>query len=504
MFNKVLVANRGEIAVRVMRALAEMGIRSVAVYSEADRDAYHVQFAEQAYAIGPAESSKSYLNMDPILEAARRSGSQAVHPGYGFLAENPGFAEACEQMGLAFIGPTPDAIETMGSKTGARKKMLSAGVPVIPGHDEPLVSEEEALAIARELGYPVLFKAVAGGGGKGMRVVHEDSEVPAALRATRGESLSAFGSAEIYMEKYITEPRHVEIQILADRQGHAIHLGERECSIQRRYQKLVEESPSVAVDPDLRMRMGETAVRAAGAVGYRNAGTVEFILGADGKFYFLEMNTRLQVEHPVTEMVTGVDLVKEQIRIAAGEPLRIQQADVAPNGWAIECRVYAEDPARQFMPSVGAVRWLRTPEGPGVRIDSGIAQGSEVSLYYDPMISKLVTWGGHRDEAIARMRRALEEYVISGVQTTIPFHRWVMGHPRFQSGKFHTGFIDESFRAAEALALSDDDRTAAVIAAALKYHDNQFPESRERSGRLTSGWKVAGRCQLQTRRVGRL
>jgi acetyl-CoA carboxylase biotin carboxylase subunit len=501
MFNKVLVANRGEIAIRVMRALGEMGIRAVAVYSEADRQAHHLRFADEAYPIGPAESTKSYLNVERILDTARRSGCQAVHPGYGFLAENAGFAAACADLGVTFIGPPPDAIEAMGSKTAARKKMMSAGVPVIPGHDAPLASEEEAMAVARGLGYPILLKAVAGGGGKGMRVVRNDGEVPSALRATRGEALSAFGSAEIYMEKYITEPRHVEIQVLA---GRTIHLGERECSIQRRYQKLIEESPSVAVDSDLRRRMGETAVRAAEAVGYRNAGTVEFILGPGGQFHFLEMNTRLQVEHPVTEMVTGVDLVKEQIRIAAGEPLSILQENIAPAGWAIECRIYAEDPAGQFMPSVGTIRRLQTPEGPGVRVDSGVTQGSEVSLYYDPMISKLVAWGRDRAEAIDRMSRALDEYRISGVRTTIPFHRWVMGHPRFRSGRFHTGFIDESFSPEEALALSEEDRRAAVIAAALAWHASQFPKSRERSARTGSAWKIAGRCHLQGRRAGRL
>jgi len=475
----------------------------VAVYSEADRAAYHVHLADEAYPIGPPESTESYLHIDRVLEAARRAGCQAIHPGYGFLAENARFAQACEDAGVAFIGPTAQAIDAMGSKTAARRRMTDAGVPVIPGHDTPLTSEEETLAVARGLGYPVLLKAVAGGGGKGMRIVNADGEVPAALRATRGEALSAFGSPEIYMEKYITEPRHVEIQVLADSEGRTVHLGERECSIQRRYQKLVEEAPSVAVDADLRQRMGETAVRAARAVGYRNAGTVEFILAPDGKFYFLEMNTRLQVEHPATELVTGIDLVKEQIRIAAGEPLSIRQEDISVDGWAIECRIYAEDPANQFLPSVGRIRWLRNPHGPGVRVESGVVQGSEISLYYDPLISKLVVWGRDRNEAVDRMRRALDEYVIGGVRTTIPFHRWLMDHPRFQSGRFHTGFIDECFSPEEALQVGGDRLRAALIAAALAHHERPGAGAPPAPRPAKSGWKMAGRYQMLTRKAGR-
>ncbi len=504
MFRKVLIANRGEIAIRIMRALREMDIRSVAVFSEADRSAHHVHMADEAYLIGASESSKSYLDVERVIDAATKSGADAIHPGYGFLAENAGFARTCKEAGLVFIGPPPEAIETMGNKTAARKMMLAAGVPVIPGYDEPLASEEAALSVARSLGYPVLLKAVAGGGGKGMRVVREDSEVPAALRATRGEALSAFGSTEIYMEKYITDPRHVEIQILADHHGRVVHLGERECSIQRRYQKLIEESPSVAVDPDLRNRMGQTAVRAAQAARYCNAGTVEFILGADGNFHFLEMNTRLQVEHPVTEMVTGVDLVKEQIRISAGEHLSIHQGDIQPRGWSIECRIYAEDPANGFMPSIGTVEWLRNPEGPGVRVESGIIPGSEVSLYYDPLISKLVVWGKDREEALNRMSRALDEYVVAGIRTTAPFHRWVMDHPRFRSGDFHTGFIDECYSSEEALALGEEFREAAVIAAVLAYRDNQYPKREAPPRGPVSGWKFAGRYQIRSQRTGRL
>ncbi|HLA14856.1 MAG TPA: acetyl-CoA carboxylase biotin carboxylase subunit, partial [Gemmatimonadaceae bacterium] len=407
MFSKVLIANRGEIAVRVIRACHELGVRTVAVYSEADARSPHVREADEAVLIGPAPSSESYLRIDGILDAARSTGAEAIHPGYGFLSERESFARAVRDAGLTWIGPPPEAIAAMGSKTAARTLAVAAGVPVVPGTTKSIADAAEAAVLGEKFGYPVLLKAAAGGGGKGMRVVSAASELAGALEAARREARSAFGDDAVYLEKFITAPRHVEIQILADAHGTTLSLGERECSVQRRHQKMIEESPSVAVDPELRREMGETAVRAARAAGYVNAGTCEFLLDASGDFYFLEMNTRLQVEHPVTELVTGIDLVQWQLRIAAGERLPFQQEDISPRGWAIECRITSEDALNGFLPSTGRISHLHLPSGPGVRWDGGIESGSEVGLYYDPMLAKLIVWGENRDQAVRRMRRAL-------------------------------------------------------------------------------------------------
>ena len=463
MFKKVLIANRGEIAVRILRACGERGLRTVAVYSEADRTALHVRYADEAYCIGPAPVQESYLRIDRIIDVAKKTGADAIHPGYGFLAENAEFAHACEEAGITFIGPSPEAIRAMGDKVHARQIMQAAGVPVIPG-TEVDVRDDEAIAAAERLGYPVLIKAAAGGGGKGMRLVHRPEDLPHALAAARREAKSAFGDDRVYLEKVIENARHVEIQILADSYGNIIHLGERECSIQRRHQKLIEEAPSTAVDENLRQQMGEAAIRAAQAVNYTNAGTVEFLLAADGSFYFLEMNTRLQVEHPVTEMVTGVDIVKEQLAIAAGRRLRWRQEDIHLKGWAIECRITAEDPFNNFMPTGGTVTYLKEPTGPGVRVESSLYEGMEVSLHYDPMVAKLVVWGETRAEAILRMRRALQEYRIGGIRTIIPFHIQVMNSTQFILGSLDTRFVERfTFASPE----ETDHRRIAAIAAAL-------------------------------------
>ncbi len=441
MFQKILIANRGEIALRIIRACQERGIKTVAVYSEADRSALHVRYADEAYCIGPAPASESYLRGDVIIDTARKAGADAIHPGYGFLAENAAFAAACRDAGVTFIGPSPEAIAAMGDKVTARATVAKAGVPLIPGTPAGL-SDDELRAAAEEIGYPVLVKASAGGGGKGMRMVYHPDELMSSLAAARREALKAFGDDTVYLEKVVEGARHVEIQILADMHGNVIHLGERECSIQRRHQKLVEESPSVAVDDDLRERMGAVAVAAAKAVNYVSAGTVEFLLDKDKNFYFLEMNTRLQVEHPVTEMVTGVDIVKEMIAIADGRRLRIRQEDVEMKGWAIEARITAEDPDNNFMPSTGKIVALREPTGPGIRIESSVYVGMEVGLYYDPMIAKLIAYGENRAEAILRLRRALTEYRIAGVKTSIPFHLGLVDTPRFQWGQFDTRFLE--------------------------------------------------------------
>jgi acetyl-CoA carboxylase biotin carboxylase subunit len=475
MFEKILIANRGEIALRVMRACKEMGIATVAVYSEADRTARHVRYADEAYLIGGAVSSDSYLRQDRILEVAWKSGAEAVHPGYGFLAENPDFAEACEKAGLVFIGPPSGAMRQLGSKTEARRIMVEAGVPVIPGMQRGCDTTEEGLREAERIGYPVMLKAAAGGGGKGMRVVESAEEFASAFENARGEAASAFGDPTVYVEKKLVGPRHIEFQILADQHGNCVHLNERECSIQRRHQKLVEESPSAIMTPELRARMGEVAVKAALAAGYTNAGTVEFLVDAERNFYFLEVNARLQVEHPVTEMVTGIDLVKEQFRISAGEKLAIGQDDIRLFGSAIECRICAEDPYEDFFPSSGVVELLIEPAGPGVRLESGLREGQEVSLYYDPLVAKLICWAGTRGEAITRMRRALGEYEVYGIKTTIPFHKRVMEDVNFRLGDFDTTYVDQN-RLDDVPKRAGSDEIAAAVATLFADAEKSKPQ----------------------------
>jgi acetyl-CoA carboxylase biotin carboxylase subunit len=466
---KVLVANRGEIAVRVIRGCREQGIAAVAVYSEADREALHVQAADEAYLLGPAPAAESYLAIDKLVRVAKAAGADAVHPGYGFLAENAAFAEACAAAGLVFVGPPPSAIRAMGDKTAARRVAREMGVPTVPGTVEPLRSDDEARATAREIGYPVMLKAAMGGGGKGMRLVQREEDLVAALRMARGEAESAFGDASVYVEKAIVEPRHIEVQILADAHGRVVHLGERECSIQRRHQKLIEESPSPFVDEDLRRRLGEAAVRVARAAGYVNAGTVEFLVDADRNFYFLEVNTRLQVEHPVTELVTGIDLVRQQLRVAAGEPLDFAQDDVRWRGHAIECRLNAEDPFAGWLPSPGTITRLRPAAGPWVRDDSGVYEGAAIPRFYDTLMAKLIVWGADRGAAIARMARALEEYRVSGVKTTIPVLRRIVAHPDFAAGRLSTAFLE---RVLPSLAAGGAEHgRVALIAAALAAHE---------------------------------
>ena len=475
MFKKVLIANRGEIAVRVMRTCRELGLRTVAVYSEADRLALHVRLADEAYLIGAAPARKSYLVGESIIAVAKKSGAQAVHPGYGFLSENANFADAVAGAGLVFIGPSGAAIRKMGDKTAARKLMKQAGVPIVPGVLDPLDDAHTARRYADEIGYPVLLKAAAGGGGKGMRLVSHAEDLAAAFRTASSEAQSAFGDGRVYLEKYVEQPRHIEFQIFADQQGHAVHLGERECSIQRRHQKVIEESPSCLLDEGLRREMGEAAVAAAQSSGYLNAGTVEFIVDKHRRFYFLEMNTRLQVEHPVTEMVTGIDLVKLQLEIAAGSRLPLTQAQVQRRGHALECRIYAEDPENNFIPDIGRITHLHKPGGFGVREDSGVEEGSTIAIHYDPMIAKLITWGADRDDAIRRMCRALQEYEIGGVKTTIPFCLWVMQHEKFRRGEFDTHFVQNEFtagRLAEPPAALEQLQAAAALAAAW-HHENR-------------------------------
>ncbi|WP_227765993.1 acetyl-CoA carboxylase biotin carboxylase subunit [Zhaonella formicivorans] len=441
MFKKVLVANRGEIALRVIRACQEMDIKTVAIYSEADKNSAHVQLADEAICIGPAQSNRSYLNIPSVISAAQVTGADAIHPGYGFLAENANFAEMCATSNITFIGPPPMAMETMGSKAKARETMIKAGVPVVPGSEGIVTSEDEALQIAAQIGYPVMVKASAGGGGRGMRTAQDEAGLKQALQMAQREAEAAFGDSQVYLEKFIEEPRHIEIQILADRYGNTVYLGERDCSVQRRHQKILEEAPSLAVTPELRRKMGEVAVRAAQAVKYHSAGTIEFLLDKYGNFYFMEMNTRIQVEHPVTEMITGIDLVKEQIRIAFGEELGYRQQDIKFNGWAMECRINAEDPDHDFRPSPGTISALHIPGGFGVRVDSAVYQGYQIPPYYDSMIGKLIVWAPDREQAIKKMRRALKEFKIEGVKTTIPFHLKVLDNPYFQKGEVFTNFI---------------------------------------------------------------
>jgi pyruvate carboxylase subunit A len=439
--SKILVANRGEIAIRIMRACRELGIKSVAVYSEADKNALFAKYADEAYFIGPAQAAQSYLNIQKIVQTAVDSGAQAIHPGYGFLSENPSLAYACEQAGIKFIGPSSRVLELMGNKIFARREMRKAGVPVIPGSDDLVGNLPQGKAIAKEVGYPVIVKPCGGGGGIGMKVAACEADLEKALTDSQLMAGKAFGVADVYIEKFIPQPRHIEFQIMGDSHGNVVYLGERECSIQRRYQKLIEESPSPAITPELRKRMGEIAVKAAKWVDYESAGTIEFIF-SNGEFYFMEANTRVQVEHPVTEMVTGIDIVKEQIRIAQGYSLSFNQADIRLNGWAIECRINAEDPLADFAPSTGKLRGYRSPGGIGVRVDSGVHTRYTIPYLYDPMISKLIVWGRDRSEAIARMRRALYEYIIVGVKTNIPFHKAVMNNPRFISGDLTTSFLE--------------------------------------------------------------
>jgi len=497
---KILIANRGEIAVRIARACREMALASVAVYSDCDRAALHVRAADEAQPVGPNPPTESYLRIDRILDAARRSGADAVHPGYGFLAENHEFASAVRAAGLTFIGPSPTAIALMGSKTAARDAARRAGVPVVPGSDAPLAataSDDETAAAAARIGFPLLVKAVAGGGGKGMRTVVDPGDLLHAVRAARSEAASAFGDAAVYLEKRITRPRHIEVQLLGDEHGTVVPFVERECSIQRRHQKVVEETPSMAVPPALRAAMTDAAARIARDVGYTNAGTIEFLLDQDGSFYFLEMNTRLQVEHPVTEMVTGVDLVQWQIRIARGERLDVDPAHtLVPRGHAIECRVYAEDPDRGFLPSPGRILHIHTPGGPGIRDDSGVTTGSDVPLFYDPMMSKLVVWGDRRSDAIARLRRALGEYVVAGVSTTLPFFCWLVDEPAFVAGDFHTTFLDDLLKARNGEPFTRDApevEELAAIAAALHAHLAEQASADRPSG--PSPWKARARSE---------
>jgi len=479
LFRKVLVANRGEIAVRVVRALRELGIASVVAYSDADRGSLAVRLADEAVHVGPSPSSESYLRIDRIVEAAKRLGAEAIHPGYGFLSENAEFAEACAAAGIVFIGPRPEAIRKLGSKTAARQLAIAAGAPVVPGTERALSDWEEARAAAHSLGYPVLLKAAAGGGGKGMRRVDGESELQSALRNAASEAGRAFGNSEVYIEKLVDEPRHIEIQILGDHHGHLIHLGERECSIQRRHQKVIEECPSPFIEshPDLREKMGQAALKVARAAEYTNAGTVEFLVDGDANFYFLEVNTRLQVEHPVTELATGLDLVEWQLKIAAGERLTLKQSDVTWRGSAIECRIYAEDPDHYFLPAPGTIQHLNEPSGPGIRLDSGIFEGWTVPLEYDPLLAKLTAWGSTRGTAIRRLDRALAEYVLTGVRHNIAFFREVMADVEFREGRLSTSFIDRFFErrkpaeddpeaeAAAALVLALESRSAGLQAA---------------------------------------
>jgi len=497
MIRKILIANRGEIAVRVIRACRERGIATVAVYSEVDRLSLHVLLAEEAYCIGPAPARESYLAQEKLIEVAKRSGADAIHPGYGFLAENPQFAEQVQKAGLIFIGPPASACRLLGDKLEARRVMSQAGVPIVPGSEDAVANEAEAADWAQRIGYPVLLKAAAGGGGKGMRVVRAPAEMASAFRGAQSEALSAFGDPRIYLEKYLQAPRHIEFQILADRHGRVIHLGERECSIQRRHQKVIEESPSPFLTPPLRQQMGEMAVTVAKASGYQNAGTVEFMVDENRRFYFLEVNARLQVEHPVTEMVTGIDLVKAQIDLASGQPLGYAQDDIPIRGHAIESRIYAEDPFNDFLPSTGRVEYYRPSFGPGLREDSGLYEGTEVPVYYDPLIAKLIAWGRDRHEALERMRRALEEYRISGVRTTIPFCLWVVENDQFRRGEYTTHFVEEQFKArAEKLhAATKDHEVAAAMGAVLV----DFMAKRARKPSYVGGaihesqWKTLGR-----------
>ncbi len=504
MFNKVLIANRGEIAVRIIRACRELGMRTVAVFSEADRQALHVRLSDEAYPIGPAPSRESYLRMDKILDVAKKAKAGAIHPGYGFLAERSDFSQACEDEGITFIGPRASAIAAMGDKAIARATVLAAGVPVVPGTEgEGNLSDEELLRLAPQIGFPLLIKATAGGGGKGMREVRNLDEMPGLLNSARSEAQSAFGDGNVYLEKLVEGARHIEFQIMADLEGNTVHLGERECSLQRRHQKLLEESPSPFIDDDegFRQVMGEVAVKAAKAVNYANAGTIEFLVDKDKNFYFLEMNTRLQVEHPITEEVTGFDIVTEQLRIARGRQLGITQDQVKMKGWAIECRINAEDPYNNFMPSTGLISYLSVPTGPGVRVDTGVYAGFTISPYYDSLISKLVVRGESRAQAILRMRRALEEYRIVGVKTNIPFHQRLVEQARFIAGNFDTRFVEERFSLEKAEEGKESHPEIAAIVATLVAHQQTERAAHiiARGKRDTSNWKWVSRWERMHR-----
>jgi len=500
MFNKVLIANRGEIAVRIIRACRELEIETVALYSDADRHALHVRYADEAYHLGPPQAKESYLAIDKIIALAQKSGVDAIHPGYGFLAERADFAQACLDAGFAFIGPRPSSIAAMGDKQVARSTVAGAGVPVVPGTEgQGDLADDQLLSVAPEIGFPLLIKATAGGGGKGMREVRDLEEMPGLLNAARREAEASFGNGAVYLEKLIEGSRHIEIQVLADHHGRVIHLGERECSIQRRHQKILEEAPSpfIGDDHQLREQMGEVAVKAAQAVDYINAGTIEFLVDEEKNFYFLEMNTRLQVEHPITEAVTGIDIVKEQIKIAADQPLELTQDEIHMQGWAMECRINAEDPFRNFMPSTGVVSQILMPAGPGVRIDSGVYSGFEISTYYDALLSKLIVHESSRRETIARMKRALEEYKIVGVRTNIPFHQYLLDHPRFQEGTYHTQFVEEDLDLTKKGKSPDKYREMAALAATLVAHQQAQRSALviQRGKRDTSNWKWMGRWE---------
>jgi acetyl-CoA carboxylase, biotin carboxylase subunit len=494
MFRKVLIANRGEIAVRIIRACRDLGIIPIAVYSEPDRASLHVRLADEAYLLGPAPSLESYLSIHRVVEVAQQARADAIHPGYGFLSENPRFATVCADAGIPMIGPSAESMRMMGSKVAARALLQKHGIPVVPGTYRPLTSIEEAILEARRLGYPVMIKASAGGGGKGMRFVPNESRMSADFQAAGSEALNAFGDSSLYLEKYMERPRHIEIQVFADKHGNAIHLGERECSIQRRHQKVIEESPSPLLDERLRREMGEVALRVVRAVHYENAGTIEFLVNQERKFYFLEMNTRLQVEHPVTEAVTGLDMVCEQMRVAAGEPLSLRQRQIAMNGWAIECRICAEDPNHNSIPSPGVIRKLHEPLGTGVRVDSGVYQGWEVSIHYDPLLAKLITFGADRGQAIARMKRALREYRIGGIKTNLAFFTDIISNPEFLAGNIHTGFIEEQQkRAWRPKESSRSILESHAIAAALAYMESVEASTRKNISEPESAWKLSGR-----------